>query len=218
MEHEQASPSSVPLPLTQATLTEGCRALRQSDPTLAAWMDRVGPVTLRRQRHRFGALCRTICAQQISKAAAATVYGRFLDLFGQRRVPDPVQLQQLTTRQLRDCGMSGVKAKYLHALADAFADGELGRMKFARLNDQQIIDAVVQVPGLGVWSAEMFLIFSIGRADVFSVGDLALRNGVQRVAERDMSHAEIVDYATRWSPYRSVASLHLWKIAHWKEG
>lgn len=91
---------------------------------------------------------------------------------------------------------------------------ELGRLKFTHLDDQQIIDAVVRVPGLGVWSAEMFLIFSIGRADVFSVGDLALRNGVQRVVGRELTHREIEETARRWSPYRSIASLYLWKIAH----
>jgi DNA-3-methyladenine glycosylase II len=180
-------------------------------------MDRVGPVTLRRQRHRFGALCRTICSQQVAKKAAATVYDRLLAHFEPRRVPDPVRLLQLSAETLRACGLTGAKARYLHALAEAFSDGELGRLKFSRLADQEIIHAVVQVPGLGIWSAEMFLIFSVGRADVFSVGDLALRNGVQRVIGREMTHAEIQDTAQRWSPYRSIASLHLWKVAHWPQ-
>lgn len=181
------------------------------------WMDRVGPVTLRRHRHRFGALCRTICSQQVAKKAAATVHGRFLDLFPPRRVPDPEALLNLSAETLRGCGLTGGKVKYLYALADAFGQGELGRLKFSRLSDQQIIDALVQVPGLGAWSAQMFLIFSVGRADVFSVGDLALRNGVQRVLEKDMTHKQIEQAATRWSPWRSVASLHLWKIAHWQD-
>jgi DNA-3-methyladenine glycosylase II len=168
--------------LTRATLATGIQRLRGCDPALAAWMDRVGPVTLRRHRHRFGALCRAICSQQISKPAAATVYGRFVAHFAPAREPDPESLLQLPIATLRKCGLSGVKAKYLHALADEFLHGELGRLKFSRLDDQQIVDAVVRVPGLGVWSAEMFLIFSVGRADVFSVRDLALRNGVQRHA------------------------------------
>lgn len=190
--------------------------LRQHDQALAEWMDRVGPVTLRRHRHRFGSLCRTICSQQVAKKAAATVHGRFLDLFPPERVPDPERLLQLTPEQLRACGLTGGKVKYLHALAEAFHSGELGRLRFSRLEDQQIIDALVQVPGLGIWSAQMFLIFSVGRADVFSIGDLALRNGVQRVLGRDMTHKQIEQAAARWSPWRSIACLYLWKIAHWE--
>lgn len=101
--------------------------------------------------------------------------------------------------------------------AAATINGNAARLTFSHLADQEIIDAVVQVPGLGIWSAEMFLIFSVGRADVFSVGDLALRNGVQRVLGREMTHADIEDVARRWSPYRSIASLYLWKIAHWQK-
>ena len=98
-----------------------------------------------------------------------------------------------------------------------FVTGELGRLKFSKLEDQEIIDAIVKVPGLGIWSAEMFLIFSVGRADIFSIGDLALRNGVQRVIGRELKRAEIEAIAQRWSPYRSIASLYLWKIAHWQQ-
>jgi DNA-3-methyladenine glycosylase II len=203
--------------LTQATLVEGTRALRARDPVLGQWMDRIGPVALRRHRHRFGALCRAICSQQLAKKAAETIYGRFLAHFAPDREPNPDRLLQLSTQTLRKCGLSGAKARYLQALAEEFCHGPLGRLKFSRLDDEQIIDAVVKVPGLGIWSAEMFLIFSVGRADIFSVGDLALRNGVQRVMGREMEHQEIEEIAARWSPYRSIASLYLWKIAHWKE-
>ena len=174
-------------------------------------------MSLRRHRHRFGALCRAICAQQVAKKAAATVYARFLVHFAPSREPDPERLLALAAQTLRQCGLSGRKATYLHALAEEFQHGQLGRLRFSRLSDQQIIDAVVRVPGLGIWSAEMFLIFSVGRADVFSVGDLALRNGVQRLLGREMEHREIEEVSRRWSPYRRVASLYLWQIAHWPD-
>lgn len=179
-------------------------------------MDRIGPVALRRHQHRFGALCRAICSQQLSKKAAETIYGRFLVHFAPKGVPDPDRLLQLSTETLRNCGLAGAKARSLHALAEEFCHGELGRLKFSQMTDQQIIDAVVKVPGLGVWSAQMFLIFSVGRADVFSIGDLALRKGVQRVLGRELTNIEIEQAAARWSPYRSVASLYLWKISHWQ--
>jgi len=179
-------------------------------------MDSIGPVALLRHQHRFGALCRAICSQQLSKKAAETIYGRLVTHFAPKGVPDPARLLQLPIETLHNCGLAGAKARSLHALAEEFSHGELGRLKFSQLADQQIIDAVVKVPGLGVWSAQMFLIFSVGRADVFSIGDLALRKGVQRVLGREMTHAEIEQTAARWSPCWSVASLYLWKISHWQ--
>lgn len=204
--------------LTAATLEEGTRALRRKDPALRQWIDRVGPVKLRRHRHRFGALCRGICSQQLAAKAAATIHARFVALFSPARTPDPRRLLELDRSDLRACGLSKQKMKYLRALASAFHEGRLGKLRFSRLHDEEIVDALVEVPGIGVWTAEMFLIFSVGRADVFSVGDLALRNGVERVVGRQMTHREIEETAERWSPYRSVACLYLWKIAHWGEG
>ena len=103
------------------------------------------------------------------------------------------------------------------ALAEAFDGGDLARIRLSKLDDQEVIDCLTQLPGIGVWTAEMFLIFSLGRLDVFSVGDLALRNAVQRVEGRELSQRQIVRVAERWSPFRSVACLYLWQIAHWSE-
>ena len=199
--------------LTRTTLEKGARALRRQDPRLGKWIDRIGPLALRRQRHHFSALCRTICSQQLGKRAAETIYGRFAELFAPGTRPSPERLLELSTRELRECGLSGRKVEYLRALAREFHEGRLGRMKFSLLEDRQIIDALVEVPGIGVWTAEMFLIFSVGRADVFSVGDLVLRKGVERVVGREMTHREIEEAAELWSPHRSVACLYLWKIA-----
>ena len=203
--------------LTPESLKSGTRALRRKDPAFRVWRDRIGTVTMRRQRHYFGTLCRTICSQQLAAQAAITIHGRFCELFSPRKRPDPLQLLELKDEQLWACGLSKAKAKYLRALAEAFHDGPLAKLRFSKLSNDDIVAALTEVPGIGVWSAEMFLIFAAGRIDVFSIGDLALRNAVERIEGREMSHAEIVERAEFWSPYRSIASLYLWKIAHWKE-
>lgn len=176
----------------------------------------MGPVKLRRQRHRFGALCRAILAQQLGGGAAKTIHGRFLELFAPARSPDPRTLLAVRQDRLRRSGISRPKVRYLRALAREFLDGSLAGVRLSSLSDEEVIARLTQVPGIGVWTAEMFLIFSLGRLDIFSVRDLALRSGVERVEGREMTPQEIVETAARWSPYRSVASLYLWKIAHWK--
>lgn len=205
------------LRLTRETLAEGTRVLRERDPRLGRWIERVGPVGLRRQRHQLGALCRSIVSQQLGAGAAKAIHRRFLDLFAPDRFPSPERLLELPAARLRACGLSARKVDYLRALARELHTGSLRRTRLGALPDAEVVEVLTRLPGIGVWTAEMFLIFSLGRLDVFAVGDLALREGVRRVEGRDLSPAEVVDAARRWAPYRSVASLYLWRIAHWKE-
>jgi DNA-3-methyladenine glycosylase II len=204
--------------LTRETLAEGTRLLRKSDPRLGRWIDRVGAARLRRQRHQFGALCRSILSQQLGAGAAKSIHRKFLLLFAPARTPRPEALLAVRRERLRACGISGPKVDYLKALAREFHGGSLARVRLSALSDAEVVERLTRVPGIGVWTAEMFLIFSLGRLDVFSVGDLGLREGVQRVEERKLTPGEIVEVARRWAPYRSVASLYLWKIAHWRDG
>ena len=205
------------LRLTQETLADGIEELRSKDHRLGRWIDRVGEVGLRRQRHQFGALCRSIIAQQLSSSAAETIIGRFLRLFEPASKPDPATLLATHDRKLRACGLSRQKLDYLKGIACEFHDGDLRRTRLGTLSDDEVVERLTRLRGVGVWTAEMFLIFSIGRRDVFSVGDLGLRTGVQRVEGRSLTHDEILCVAERWAPYRSVASLYLWKIAHWED-
>ncbi|MBN1443395.1 MAG: DNA-3-methyladenine glycosylase 2 family protein, partial [Planctomycetes bacterium] len=156
------------LHLTRETLAEGARALRRRDPRLRAWMDRVGEVELRRQRHQFGALCRSILSQQLGAGAARSIHRRFLALFPATPHPDPRSLLAVGRERLRECGISGRKVDYLTALAEAFDGGPLARIRLSSLSDEDVIAQLTGLPGIGVWTAEMFLIFSLGRLDVFS--------------------------------------------------
>jgi DNA-3-methyladenine glycosylase II len=205
------------LRLTRETFDEGRSALGDRDPDLDMWIDRIGTVPLRRQRHQFHALCRAIISQQLSAKAAKTICDRFLARFAPATRPDAATLRSMRVTTLRNCGLSRQKIEYLRDLARAYDGGGLAGVRLSKCSDAEVIERLTAVRGIGVWTAEMFLIFSLGRLDVFSVGDLALRAGVERVVGRSMTHAEIDKHATRWAPYRSVASLYLWRIAHWKD-
>jgi DNA-3-methyladenine glycosylase II len=207
--------------------SEAERHLRRADPALRAVIDRVGPCTLAPRRDYFVVLCQAIFTQQISTAIATTLFGRFRDLFPRRRptagrvikvleecgaaqgngeAPDPV---------LRACGLSRQKASYLLGLARDFRDGQIPTRGFARMSDEAVIDALVRVRGIGRWTAEMFLIFTLNRPDELPVDDLGLRENVRRLdalSERPTA-AEVIARAEAWRPYRSIATWYLWRGA-----
>lgn len=185
------------------------RVIEASDPKQV-----VGRV-VERDRDRFVALCRIIVGQQVSTAAARTIWGRVEEAFD--GPPAPEQLVKPDAEQrLRACGLSGRKASYAIGIAEAVVAEELLLDSFDAMSDEEVIEAVVAMRGLGRWSAEMFLIFDLGRPDVFSGGDLGLRRGIQIAYELDEmpSPEEAVAMAERWSPHSSLASLYLWEAVH----
>lgn len=186
------------------------RAVLGRDRRLRPLLERVGPIELRSRRPYFWVLCSAILAQQVSGAAARSINRRVRDLFPERRHPDPQSLLATSARELRSAGVSRQKARYLHALAEAFATGHLARVRFSRLSDEEIIERLTAVVGIGRWTAEMFLIFSVRRQDIFPVDDLGIRRGMERFFDID-EVAAMVERAERWRPYRTVASLYLWR-------
>ncbi len=183
---------------------------------MRALVDEHGPLTIgERRRGRptdaYGTLVRAIVGQQLSTKAATTIFGRVLDLFG-GKVPSPPQLIDADPDALRTAGLSRAKVAYLRDLAERVQDGDLDLDHLAELSDAQVAERLTAVKGIGQWSADMFLIFHLGRPDVLAVGDL----GIRRAAERAYELPEIpdVDTLTRiaepWRPYRSLACLYLW--------
>ena len=203
--------------LNSALLKKGSLGLAAADPALGRWIEIIGPLSFRPRPGRFRSLCRAIIGPQLSNAAARTIHRRFLALFAPARSPTPTRLLKLEPRRLQGCGLSEKKAFYLRELAAAFDGGHLLRRRLSEIGDEEIIELLIPLPGIGRWTAEMFLIFCLGRPDIFSVGDLALRTGVARVAGREMKGRELLEHAATWAPWRSIASLYLWKIAHWKD-
>lgn len=173
---------------------------------------RVGPFVFRAQRDRFQTLVRSILSQQISGYAARAIRARLEALVAPERL-SPENLAALSVEQLRAAGVSAQKAKYLLSLATIVRDGEVKLKTIGRLADNDVIEQLVQVKGIGVWTAQMFLIFSLGRPDVFPCDDLGIRQAIRKL----YGLTELPDKPTclriaePWRPYASVASWYCWR-------
>jgi DNA-3-methyladenine glycosylase II len=196
---------------------EGIDHLRASDDTLARVIDELGPLDLEarvrgRPSDAYGALLRAIVGQQLSVKAARTIYERFIGLFD-GRTPTPEELLEIEPDALRAAGLSGAKARYVRSLAEHVISGELELERLDELSDERVTAELVAVKGLGQWTADMFLIFHLGRPDVLPVGDLGVRRAVERLYgfEALPSAAELEALGERWRPWRSLASLYLWE-------
>ncbi len=184
-----------------------------ADPILARVIDAVGPIKLALRRERFAALGRAIIFQQLAGAAARTIHDRFVRLFPGRRFPTPRQVLEASTEDLRRVGLSRQKSLYLRDLATHVENGTLNFHRFAKMSDEEIIADLTRVHGIGRWTAEMFLMFNLGRPDVLPVDDLGVRNAVRRLYRmRKMPDAKrLRALGERWRPYRSAASWYLWR-------
>jgi DNA-3-methyladenine glycosylase II len=195
------------------------RALVAADPVLARTIVAVGPFTLMRETHGtpFQTLARAIVNQQLSVAAGATILGRVKAALGGTLTPEAAAAAELEV--FRGCGLSRAKAAALRDLAAKTLDGTIpGFAKLAALSDEEIIAHLTAVKGIGLWSAQMFLMFAMARPDILPTGDLGLRRGFQRVfKKREMPLPEQIEKrAERWRPWRSVASWYLWRAADGK--
>ena len=197
------------------------KALAASDPTMAALIERIGKIDIatrleRRKEERppdaYGALLRAIVGQQLSTKAARTIYLRVVDLFG-GATPSPEQLLEASEEDLRACGLSGRKTEYVRDLARHVLSGELELDRLGELGDEEVIEEVVAVRGLGRWTAEMFLLFHLRRPDVLSGGDLGIRKAIQvEYGLGEMpSPTRVIEIGEPWRPHRSLASLYLWE-------
>jgi DNA-3-methyladenine glycosylase II len=196
-------------------------ALAKSDPTMAALIERLGKIDLasrlrRRDEERpvdaYGALLRAIVGQQLSTKAAQTIYLRVLDVFG-GTTPSPEQLLDAKEADLRGAGLSGRKVEYIRDLAAHVLSGALELERLGELVDEEAIAEIVAVRGLGQWTAEMFLMFHLGRPDVLSGGDLGIRKAVQIEygLEEMPTPQQVLEIGEPWRPHRSLASLYLWE-------
>jgi DNA-3-methyladenine glycosylase II len=188
---------------------------------MAALIERVGEIDIqtrlrRRSEERpadaYGALLRAIVGQQLSTKAARTIYGRILELFD-GSTPAPERLLEADAQALRAAGLSGRKVEYVRDLASHIISGELELQRLGELSDEEVIEEIVAVRGLGRWTAEMFLIFHLERPDVLSGGDLGIRKAIQieyGLAEMPPPQ-RVLEIGEPWRPHRSLASLYLWE-------
>ncbi len=192
--------------------------LRAADPVMAALIDRIGadPLGERRRarpRDHWGVLIRAIVAQQVSVASADAIHRRLYDHFG-GRAPTPAELAGADPELMRPAaGLSRAKTVYLQSLAAHVLAGSLDLAHLADLDDDQVRAELTAVKGLGPWSADVFLIFHLGRPDVLPVGDLGVRHAMRDVygLDSDPDPATMREIAAGWRPYRTLGSLYLWR-------
>ena len=195
---------------TPAYWTRAKRQLSAADPILGALIVRYRGLTLASRGDAFQTLARSIVGQQISVKAAQSVWERFATAVGDMQ---PKRVLKLSEDQLRGCGLSGQKVKYLSDLSGRFADGTIDVARWHAMDDETLMTDLTQIKGIGRWTAEMFLIFYLTRPDVFPLGDL----GVQRALSlhynkgKPLSDRRIATLSKLWTPWRSVATWYLWR-------
>ncbi len=186
--------------------------LRKSDPVMQRIIKQVGPFTAKLKRDRFGTLSASIVSQQISGKAARSIWAKLEALVEPQGVC-PEALAPLGVDQLRGVGISRQKAGYMIDLAQKSLDGTVNLSQIGRKSDEDVIIELTQIKGIGRWTAQMFLIFSLGRLDVFPVDDLGVKSAVKtQYRLRDLPTAKkIHQIAQPWQPFRSVATWYLWR-------
>ncbi|HUQ48794.1 MAG TPA: DNA-3-methyladenine glycosylase [Gemmatimonadaceae bacterium] len=189
--------------------------LRNADPIMADVIARVGPCTLepRAEWTHFDALVRSIVYQQLSGKAAATIHGRVLALIGDGDQA-PGKIIATSHDALRAAGLSNQKASYVRNLAEHVLDGSLPVNSLHELTDDEIIASLTQVKGIGRWSAQMFLMFRLGRPDVLPDLDLGIQKGIQKAyrMRKLPTPKQVLSRGAKWAPYRTVGAWYMWRI------
>ncbi len=190
------------------------RYLQSVDPVLGAVIKQIElPYRKPNRRTRFEALVEAIVSQQLSVKASDTIFERFKSLFPGKKFPDADEVMKMSEAKLRSVGLSGSKARYIKDLAGRIHKKELQLHRLHHLTDEEVIEELVKVKGIGKWTAEMFLMFSLGREDLYSHGDLGLRNAVMKLYgfKKPPTEKQVEKIVTKWSPHRTLACRYLWR-------
>ncbi|HWC28858.1 MAG TPA: DNA-3-methyladenine glycosylase 2 family protein [Dehalococcoidia bacterium] len=196
------------------SVDEALAHLRKTDPALAAVIDRVGAYDAPRRADPYAALVRAILFQQLAGAAASAIQRKFFALYSSDdRPPTPAEMLETSDEKFRSAGVSRQKAGYLRDLAAHVADERLNLTALPSLPDEEVIESITAVKGLGEWSAHMFLMFHLGRPDVLPIGDLGVRNGMRITYGLPAmpTPKEALVIGAPWAPFRSVGSWYMWR-------
>ncbi|OGH10507.1 MAG: hypothetical protein A2857_04390 [Candidatus Levybacteria bacterium RIFCSPHIGHO2_01_FULL_36_15] len=182
------------------------------DPILFRAAKKTGPVELQNSSDYFIKLCKSIINQQLSNKVGDIIFERFKNLFPKQEIM-PYYLLKIKDKSIRNIGISFPKIKYLKDLAQKIVNKEIILEDLQKEKEEIIIESLIKVKGIGRWTAEMFLMFCLGRKDIFSPGDLGLRNAVQKLYELKDKPSDklLMEISQKWSPYRTYASMILWK-------
>lgn len=200
--------------------------LASVDPILGAAIELIKlPAMNKRSANHFRSLVESIVSQQLSVKASDTIFKRFVELFQKKSLPNslgkraskkfptPAQVLKMSDAKLRSVGLSGSKVKYIKDLAKKIHRKEVQLNRLHKMTDEAVIEHLVQVKGIGRWTGEMFLMFSLARPDIFSHGDLGLRNAIKKLYgfKKPPTTKQIEKIVAKWSPYRTLASRYLWR-------
>jgi len=188
------------------------------DKKLKTLIAEQGEIPLRKRKNIPLRLCASIMSQQLSVKVAQVIYKRFLDLYGKKE-PAPQQILDTPDETLRGIGLSNSKVNYVKNVARFAIEKGMDEKKLSKMTDEQVIEYLLPIKGVGRWTVEMLLIFTLGREDVFALDDLGIQNGMIRHYRLDNSNKkkfrdDMIKKSLKWSPYRSFACLHLWG---WKD-
>jgi DNA-3-methyladenine glycosylase II len=185
-----------------------------SDPVIAELIANLPPIEPKPEPDFYLTLLRSVVGQQLSVKAAATIYGRFINLFPSQ-YPNPEEVLLLLDEQLRGVGLSGQKSGYVRAVAEFKKSGKLEPDVISHLEDEALIKHLTSIKGVGRWTAEMLLMFALERHDVFPADDLGIQNAMKKryglTAEKKELRKQMFEIAEHWKPYRTLASKYLWK-------
>lgn len=194
---------------------ENALKILSKDKRFAKLIKKHGVPDLKRKGKPFQALVRAIIGQQVSGAAARSIFARFLTLFPEGTFPTPEMVTKIPLDKMRSAGLSGQKSSYIKDLAQKFSDGTIRHRSLHRMKSDELVEHLVQVKGIGVWTVHMFLIFTLNRPDVLPTGDLGIRKGFQVVygLRKLPEHAQMEKLARDWREHASIASWYLWRAA-----
>ncbi|MDP4001426.1 MAG: DNA-3-methyladenine glycosylase [bacterium] len=186
--------------------------LAKADPILGRLIKQIELQPLKLRKNYFEALIRAIANQQLSGKAAQTILNRVVALFKSNKFPTPQEYLKMSDTKLRSAGFSNSKVVYTKNVARFFIERDKEIKKVRKLTDDEVVKLLTEIKGIGVWSAEMFMIFSLGREDVFSYGDLGLRNGIKKVYsfKKEPTIKQVQKIVESWKPYRTHGARYMW--------
>jgi DNA-3-methyladenine glycosylase II len=196
------------------SMKEATLALKILDPELVTLLDSFEIEDWTPETNYFKSLTRTIIYQQLSGKAASTISNRFISLYHGNNYPTPADILNTDHEILRSVGLSNAKAKYIKNISRAFLDGTVDHKNLGKLSDEEIMEQLIAIKGVGPWTAQMFLMFTLNRPDIFPSGDLGVQKGFQQYFKlKKLPSPKIMEKrAKKWKPYRTVASLYFWKV------
>ena len=190
------------------------RHLSHADKRMEKLIDKFGPPNFNLMNNYYESLVRSIVYQQLSGKAASIIYERFLDLFVFDIYPEPKDILAVSIETLRSSGLSYQKVNYIRDLSEKWQDGTMNLTDIDSMTDEEISSELIKVKGIGQWTADMFLMFTLGRPDVFPFGDLGIQKGFMVLTNMNRlpTQKEMERKTKKWQPYRTVAAWYLWKL------